>query len=233
MTSDLHHLAAAYTLDALDDDERRAFEAHYPSCDVCTEEVTDFRAVATALAETAATAPPADLKARVMAEIAETRQLSPLTDKLPPKPRSFGLMALAAAAALVLVGGLFAVALVLQDRNGDDTDEVVSSPDAIVTTLDPTSDTQKGMLQVVWSNERDQLVVVGSNLADPGANLAYALWFLLDDGVAPAGLFRPRDGSVSAVLNVDDIDATGWGITIEPATGSAQPTTEVIFAGAI
>ena len=42
MTGDLHHLAGAYTLDALDDDERRAFEEHYPTCDICRAEVEDI-----------------------------------------------------------------------------------------------------------------------------------------------------------------------------------------------
>ena len=40
---DIHHLSAAYALDALDERERMAFEAHYPSCDVCRADVIDFR----------------------------------------------------------------------------------------------------------------------------------------------------------------------------------------------
>jgi anti-sigma factor RsiW len=37
---DIHQLAAAYALDALDDRERAEFEAHYPTCPVCRPEVT-------------------------------------------------------------------------------------------------------------------------------------------------------------------------------------------------
>ena len=41
---DIHHLSAAYALDALDERERVAFEAHYPSCEVCRGDVQAFRA---------------------------------------------------------------------------------------------------------------------------------------------------------------------------------------------
>ena len=40
---DVHHLAAAYALDALDRHEREAFEAHYDKCDVCRSDVMEFR----------------------------------------------------------------------------------------------------------------------------------------------------------------------------------------------
>lgn len=233
MTADLHHLAAAYALDALDDVERQAFEAHYPSCEICSSEVNDFRDVAGSLARSTATVAPPALKASVLAEIAQTRQLSPLVSSRSQK--AVGLsrrMLFAAAAALVLIGGVLVVAL--PGSEDDRYNDVASSADRVVTTLDALTEGQTGSLQIIWSDDRDQVAVVGSRLADPGDDKAYALWFLLDDGgVAPAGLFRPKDGSVSEVLDIDDLDTTGWGITIEPAEGSAQPTTDVIFAGTL
>ena len=39
---DVHHLAAAYALDALDDRERMAFEGHYGSCEVCHTDVQEL-----------------------------------------------------------------------------------------------------------------------------------------------------------------------------------------------
>jgi hypothetical protein len=35
------------------------------------------------------------------------------------------------------------------------------------------------------------------------------------------------------VLDVDDLDGTGWGITVEPIDRSDQPTTDVIYLGLI
>ena len=75
---DIHHLGAANALDALDERERMAFEAHYPSCEVCRADVLAFRATLTQVAAAQSTVPPAAMKARVMAEVAQTRQLSPL-----------------------------------------------------------------------------------------------------------------------------------------------------------
>jgi len=140
-------------------------------------------------------------------------------------------MILAAAAALVLLAGVVAVTLPSNDSLSFD--DVAGSPDAVITNLDPIGDDQTGNLQVIWSNDLDGVAVIGSNLADPGADNVYALWFLIDDGVVPAGLFQPENRSISEVLDVADLATNGWGITIEPAGGSAQPTTPVIFAGTI
>ena len=85
----------------------------------------------------------------------------------------------------------------------------------------------------MWADDLDQVAIVGSSLRDLDSGKAYALWFVLDDGVAPAGLFRPEEGSVSAVLDIDNLDSTTWAITIEPAGGSDQPTTKIIFSGTL
>lgn len=231
MSADLHHLAAAYVLDALDDIERREFEDHYPRCEICSGEVTEFRSVATALAGSTATAAPTGLKSSIMDEIGQTRQLSPLVGSA--RGRTMGLsrrVLLAAAAVLVLLGGV--VVATLPGADDGRSNEVVGALDAVVTPLDPLTGLE-GNLQVIWSDELDQVAVVGSRLEDPGSGLAYALWFVLDDGVAPAALFRPENGSISEVIDIDDLDTTGWGITIEPEEGSPQPTGEIIYAGSI
>lgn len=231
---DLHHLADAYALDALDTDERVAFEAHYPTCEICSADVRHGREVAAVLAETVAVHPPDELKASVMAEIGRTRQISPrVPDRVvdiaswPHRTRRAAWLG-AAAAALVAVVGV--ATLVLRDGPSD-LSAVVAAPDAIVTELDGA----RGSLRIVWSGERDQVAVFGNGLADPGPGLAYALWFLGADGSATAaGLFEPgREGSVRTVLEIADLDTTGWGVTIEPETGSPQPTTDVIFQGEI
>lgn len=235
MTADLHELAAAYALDSLDPEEALLFEQHLPSCSTCPGEVEEFRKVATSLAETTATAPPADLKNRVLAEISETPQLTPDNPSATTTPldRKRSLQpAFVMAAALLVIGGI-AATLFLPSSGETSVDEVAGSLDAVRTVLDPAIDGQTGQLEVVWSNDRSQVAVLGSELADLGPDRAYALWFLLDDGVAPAGLFQAHDGSVSAVIDIDDLAHNGWGITIEPATGSDQPTTDVIFAGSI
>ena len=230
MTHDLHHLAAAYALDALDGDERREFEAHYSSCDVCVAEVTSFRLVAESLGEAVAVPPPADLKSKVMAEVADTRQIAPLVpDRVVDlserrRRKAARPVALAAvAAAIVLIVGLLVFD---RDARNSDAEAVLAAPDAVVTALEG----EVGSLRVVWSDELDRVAVFGNDLADAGPGMAYELWFVREDGVAPAGLFDVGDsGLVRTVLEVDDIDPVGWGVTIEPDTGSEQPTGEILY----
>lgn len=232
MTQDLHHLAAAYTLDALDADERAAFEAHYPSCEICSSEVADFRETAAVLAADVATPPPADLKASVMAEISRTRQLSPRRSDVVELDRARSrrqraVRALGAvAAAVVLVAGT----AVITRSGGDEFGPVLEAADARFVTLEG----ETGSIEAVWSDELDQVVIQATSLADPGDGLTYALWSLRDGEATPAGLFVPdSDGSLAEVLALDDLEPAAWGVTIEPDGGSPQPTGEVLFLGEV
>lgn len=235
MTGALHHLSAVYALDALDTAERDEFEAHYPTCEICVADVALDREVAARLAEAVAIAPPEWVRSAVLTGVAQTRQLPPIV-----RPRAGGSprrwtrpgmrvsLAAVAAAILVVVGG---VAVAIRSASGIDVDDVVAAPDASITELDGGD----GSVRVAWSPELDHVAVLGSDLGDPGPGLAYALWFVDTDGsVAPAGLFTPDDdGMVRLVIGVDDRATAGWGVTIEPATGSDQPTTPIIFSGEI
>ena len=75
---ELHTLTGAYATDALDADERAAFERHLESCASCRQEVVELRATAARLAVAASATAPAALRERVLAEASQTRQLSPL-----------------------------------------------------------------------------------------------------------------------------------------------------------
>lgn len=233
MTGDLHHLAAAYALDALDPDEREAFEAHYPTCDVCRGEVEQFRETARHLAESTAATPPASLEEAVMAEVARTRQLPPSDRRVESLEqrrtrRVTGQMLAAAAAVAVVL--LAAGAMVLVGRGGSSpVEDVLAAPDAIVTTLSSTPDGGPGTFQVVWSPERDRVAVIANGLPDPGADRVYELWAIVDDTPVPAGLFRPDEGGVRATSDLDDADPAAWGVTVEPAGGSSEPTTPILY----
>ncbi|NNE94558.1 MAG: anti-sigma factor [Acidimicrobiales bacterium] len=235
MTNDLHHLAAAYALDALDESERREFEAHYPSCAICSAEVSDYRETAALLAESATTSPPADLKDRLMAEIGSTRQIAPiLPDRVvdlaerkrrnAPRQR---VLALAAAAVVAVVGFLGGLQVA---RSGDDLDDVLVAVDAETLPLEGTA----GNARVVWSPSEDRAVLIASDLSDPGTGRAYELWLIDAGGPNATGLFRPdADGTVRIQLDLDGRSPAAWGITNEPDTGSDQPTGEILLIGEI
>lgn len=226
--NDLHHLAAAYVLDALEPDERQAFEDHYPTCETCCVEVAEFRETAARLVEPVA--PPPAMKSRVMAEIRQTPQLPSAVTPIDEVARRRSMRApsatwLAAAAAVVfiVVGAVGFFGL----RGGSNIDDIVAAPDAIVTSLEG----ERGDIRVVWSAERDQVALFANDLPDPGDGLTYELWALTDGASVPvpAGLFTPDDGSVREALDIDDLESDGWGVTIEPEGGSEQPTGEILF----
>ena len=230
--ADVHHLAAAYALDALDAEERRAYEAHYPSCEICRREVGEFRETAAVLTHGPAAEPRPELKAAIMAEIAMTRQVAPRVaerrSSTPGHWRGMRTVLVAAAAAVIAVVGTLVTL-----GGPDDVDEVaalLAEPDAVVSTLEGDG----GSVRIVWSPERDEVGIVAMDLADPGDSRTYALWFIDDAGPAPAALFRPDDaGAVRTVRTVSDAAPTAWGVTIEPAGGSPRPTGDVLFSASV
>jgi len=79
VSEDIHALSGAYAVDALDDVERARFERHLAGCTACQAEVESLVAAASELSVLTEAAPPASLRAKVLAEIATVRPLPPLT----------------------------------------------------------------------------------------------------------------------------------------------------------
>ncbi|MGI9602368.1 MAG: anti-sigma factor [Acidimicrobiales bacterium] len=236
MNDDLHHLAAAYALDALSVDERRAFEAHYPGCDICSSEVDDYRAVAGELARATAEEPPPALFGQVIAQIENTRQVSAIEESNDVSgPRraipGWGYGVLAAAAALLLVVvGVVAINGTSDDSPTDEFAAILAQPDAELASL---AGEGTGSLTVVWSPSQGRLGVSGEGVAAVDDGRTYELWLLDDTGARPAGLFRPDESG--RVVLVTDLEGQpgGWGVTIEPESGSPQPTGDILFAAEV
>ena len=237
--NDIHHLAAAYALDAVDETERAAFEAHYPSCDVCRIDVDEFRATLSVLAAGQATPPGPHVKDLVMADIARTRQLSPrvpevvseLARRREQRRHRLTTGLLAAAAALVLAVSSVAIADRLNGGSGyaDAAAAVLAQTDTYLVDLDGDGE---GQFRVAWSATAGQAVVIGDGLTDPGDGQAYELWAIDAGGAHPLRLLDDAgDGTVRRVVAVQG-SPVNWGVTIEPDQGSDAPTSAVIFAGA-
>lgn len=231
--SELHDLAAAYALDALDGAERAAFEAHLAGCPDCRREVAELGDTAATLAGAAAQAPPPELKRSIMAAISATPQDVAHADgsgavaganvvSLAARRRTTRWLGAAAAAVLAIV----AIGVVVGTRSsGVDIDDVYAAGDVRIVTLEG-DDTS---LRVAWSRELDRVVVDGEALADPGAGNVYELWAIVEDVPVPAGLIEHDGGALSTLLDVDDLDVAAWGVTIEPAGGSETPTPPILY----
>lgn len=236
---DVHHLAAAYALDALDTAERSAFEAHYGSCDVCSADVQELRRTLTQVAGALATPPPASLKERVMAEVATTRQLSPALASvadLAQRRRARGLaaLAMAAAAVLLLVVGVAVL------RNRDDGDEfsaelaqVMEQPDAKMMQLENQSGTD-GSFKVAWSDSLGRAVLIGEDLPAAPDDMAYELWLITPEEQAMAMyvLDPAADGNVHRAFAAPQTPAA-WAITVEPAAGTPTATGDIIYLASV
>ncbi len=230
--SDIHHLAAAYALDALDASERAAYEAHFPTCEICRADVAEFRATLAELGATTNTPPPPDVKRRVMAEIATTRQLSPLpTTVVRPseglserRPRRVVVTALAIAAAAVC---FLAGAVIFGARNDSFGDELAAMMDEPGFTMVELTGEGSGSIQVAWTPR--QAAVIGGDLPDPGEGRRYELWMIDDAGAHAMDMLDPADGGTVRRMLAVDGEPVAWGVTIEPASGSTVPTEPVLF----
>jgi anti-sigma factor RsiW len=231
---DLHTLTGAYAADALDPVEREVFERHLESCDSCRAEVRELQATTARLAVGVSATPPAGLRDRVLAEVGRTRQLSPQGDvvRLDERRRDrpwYRQPATAAAAVLLVVAiglGGWAVQESRQKAEAERLAEriaaVVVDPQRTVRTL-PVADGGTGT--VVAAN--GIAVFHGSDLPRLPDGRAYQLWRISGQESQSAGVLG-RGGELTGV--VTDLGAgDAVGVTVEPSTGSDQPTSDPVF----
>ena len=239
---DIHHLAAAYALDAVDDHERQLFEAHYHTCEICHADVSDHRETLARIVAAAPVAPPVGVKERVMAEIAQTRQLSPLlpqgvselAERRRHRRRLTTTFLAAAAAVVVLVTGGILVNRSSTPRFAEELATVLDQPDSRFVTLDAAGD-RSGVVRVAWSESRGTAIVLADELAPTDRDEAYELWLIDDGGTRQAMRLlqgADDDGELRGVVDIDDRPAA-WGVTIEPIEGSAVPTGDVLFVSEV
>ena len=239
---DMHSLSGAFALEALEGDaENDRFIRHMSRCPACASEVRGFREVGTALAFGAAAEPPPELRDRVLAAVARTRQLPPEVStharprrgrsRVPWVPWLSGVVATASIVAAVLFG-------LAQAHTQDELNRVTAQNKAISlllsspqVTLLSRSTTKGGVATVVLSAARHQLVVVTSGLPALPAGKVYQLWLIGTTNTTSAGLLPPATaGQTPPVLASGVAKGDTPGLTVEPAGGSAQPTTTPLLA---
>ncbi|MFF0448618.1 anti-sigma factor domain-containing protein [Streptomyces sp. NPDC004609] len=233
---DLHTLTGAYVLHALEPDETAAFERHLQECASCAQEVRELAATVGRLALAEAVTPPPALKEQVMRRISAERQRPPHVDRVRAGRRRGGQVSRFVLAACVAAAAAFGGVSFWQHQEAKDARRaaeraerttaelaaVLAAPDAKATTARLRSG---GNGTVVVSRSLDRAAFLVTGLPRPPAGKVYQLWF--DDGATmrPAGLMN-RDASDGAALMDGPVGtAAGMGLTLEPAGGSAAPTT--------
>jgi anti-sigma-K factor RskA len=249
MNDDLHTLSGAYALHALPEFDERLFEEHMARCEACLVEVRGLRETAARLGLAAAEAPPPALRVRVMNRVAEVRQEPPAalgyeapgrvsrrrpSRRRPPRGSwrtrvAVGLATVSTAAAAAL-GYLTVTANRELDQVRNQAQVVASvlaAPDARTVTRKVASG---GSATIVRSRSKGRVVFAASGLSGLPASKVYELWLMGPAGVRPAGLLRQSDdGVVAPVVALPLSSEERVGLTVEPAGGSPQPTTEPIL----
>jgi anti-sigma-K factor RskA len=228
MSSDLHSLAGPYALDALTEPERARFETHLVVCSTCRAEVAEFRATAARMGAAVAQAPPPGLRARVLAEVAQTRQLPPPVPSRAPesrRPRRRQFLLAAAAAGILGAGGVAAWVVQRASQSRDELLAILAEPDSVTKKSKVAGG---GQITVVSSKQKDAAVIILDGVPAPPADKTHQLWLINDAGARSAGTVKVAENPKDVVVQTGVTAATTVGLTIEPDGGSEKPTTDPI-----
>ncbi|MFY9864848.1 MAG: anti-sigma factor [Trebonia sp.] len=237
---DLHQLTGAYAADALTGAELAQFEKHLGHCPSCAEEVRGLREAAARLGIATSIVPPPAMRRQVLEAASRTRQLAPagrrLLDSGTPArggwlrralPRPVSAAAMTALAAAVVVLGIVLAGTQHRLEQAQSANQavaaVLAAPGARIVT---SGTTVGGTVTAVVSARDHEAVVTAAGMPAPPASRVYQLWLISVSGARSAGLMPASStGSTSPVLTADIQPGDHLGITIEPAGGSARPTT--------
>ncbi|HEY3576282.1 MAG TPA: anti-sigma factor [Arthrobacter sp.] len=247
-------LAEIYALDAITDAEREAIDAYVsgaPETERASfnERVRQARETL-AMSFTAEEEPPADLFARIVAQLpaaapaAEAAkphadadalaepavdELSAARQRREARRRPAGLrnwLIGVAAAAVIALGGVGIGAYVANQN--DPFRQVIEAQDARQATVDVSGG---GTATVSISPSRDALVVRMKDVPPPPAGKVYQMWLIPKDGSAPVSEGLMDAEALSKPALVKGIgSAASLGITVEPVGGSATPTLPTVAA---
>lgn len=248
--------AALYVIDAMDEHERRAFEAHLQGCEQCRAEVASLEGVDHALAGAVPQVdPPAALRDRVLAGV--------LPAKAQPPVASGTAHWRPLAASLALSVGLGGYAYSLQQRITVLEDQLTDARAQAAETLARAEATQRTLqvtqthLDVLTAPDSTRVALAGQapapaasgradwsrarglalsleNLPPLRAGRTYQVWLLTAGMPVSAGLLAPdAAGRSTGVYPVPQggVAPTGIALTEEPAGGLPQPTGQPILVG--
>lgn len=240
MNEELIEMAHPYALDAVDDTERHEVEALVARTDEATRtefenEVRLVRETLAALSGIAASPPPHRLRARLLAQVAQSPRDARSTDDPPTAPISLDerrsrsrrwQIAVATAAAVALLAGGVVIGRQLGDTPAPATaDQILDASDVQISSRDlPTGGTAMAM----YSRAQDAAILVMKDVTPPSSDTVYQMWLIGESGSpVSAGMMTSDDVSPTTTVLLDDIGTmSALALTVEPPGGSAQPTSD-------
>jgi len=225
---DLMTLATPYALHAVSAAEQAEIEQRLSDSPpliarAFAEEVRAVRETMAVVSAATAVEPPGHLRSQLLAAIESTPAVTPATTAPPSRWRT---VALAAAAALVVGLGAVGVGIALRPAPPVSTaEQIFAAPDVrTVSGAIPTG----GTATVVFSRERNAGVLVMNGVAPPEKGYVYQMWLVGAEGAESAGTMDQEAVAPSTTAVLPDLgDSKALAFTLEPGTGSTQPTSPV------
>ncbi len=230
-------LKDAYALGALPDDERATVEAYLALHPERQAEIDDMVGIAGLLA----LAPPeqepsADLRRKVM-QVVESEAAVPRAAESPTSSW-FGWLGgfrnVALGAAAVLVVGLFSWNVLLQANVQDLRGQVEEARSA-----NEAQETREIAMGGAWAEQGahaevtalkdDRAILVVEDMPSMPEDRTGQVWVIHDDKPLPSGLLDPSGNMAATAITTPLRGADAIAVTIEPAGGSDEPTSDPVL----
>jgi anti-sigma-K factor RskA len=239
-------LRDAYVLDALPEEERRSFEEYLAAHPEHQAEIDELGAIAGLLAFAPhEQEPPPQLRSRVMevveGEAAPRREgresvFARVAGYIGARGPAFG------AAALLLIG-LLAWNLLLQGQVEDLQGEVQNAQGRVNDLQAQVRDSQQPQtiaLKGTWAAQgaeaevasinEEKVVLVADNLPPVPEGQTCQIWVIKGDAPEPSGMFQPGGEETAAPITTPIKKGDTIAVTVEPAGGSEQPTSDPVLS---
>lgn len=228
--NDLLELAVPYALHALPEAERDAVQdrlatAGLAVADAFYDEVRAVRETMAVVAAADATEPSAQLRQRILETVTDDNVRTLRAGRASGGRRTAWL---SAAAALVVGLGALGVGLSLRPpaQQPSTAQQVFAAADVhTVSGAIPAG----GTATVVFSRDRNAGVLVMNDVPPPSPGTVYQMWLVGDSGATLAGTMDAAAVAPSTTAVINDLHGSRkLTFTVEPASGSTQPTGALI-----
>lgn len=222
------NLLPGYALGSLDPEESDRVRLHVARCRVCRQELASYQEVTGSLALAVPEQdPPPWLESRIMEKVLSSGRRRSVPELLRIR------QPMLAAVAAVLIVALGAGNILLLTRPFQSRALV---PGLVTVVLTGTGQTPQAYGTIVIDRDDNKGVLAVRGLAPLGASSTYQLWVIRQGERRSGGVFTVSPdgyGSLQVTVPAGFTGFTGFGISIEPAGGSASPTGARVMNGRI
>ena len=226
----------ALALGALDRDEQALVSAHLATCEDCRAELATLQRVVNGIGlEAEPVTPPAGLRAKVLDRVAREPQTTrPVGRSAGARGDWFMPLALAASMLVAAAAAFYAYQMRADLADLRRVNAIVQATDTVRVDLKGQETAAGATARAFWNKGRG-LVFQASQLPALPAGRVYQLWTIKGNVPTSAGLLvtdGQGGGSLTITLPADAARPDAFGVTIEPAGGSASPTLPIVLIGA-